>query len=174
MNQWYALHTRPRFESHVQMHLEEKGYEVFLPTYVSTRQWSDRVKSFSMPLFPSYLFCRFDINARLPILVTPGVHSVVGIGRAPVPVGEVEIAAIRHVLHSGIPTQPWPYLQIGEEVSVERGPLEGLNGIVIREKGADRLIISVALLMRSVSVEIDRGWVKPLTTQRFQETPLPC
>ncbi len=75
---WYALNVRPRFEKYVRTHLEDKGYEVFLPTYTATRRWSDRVKSVSLPLFPSYIFCKFDVHARFPILVTPGVNFVVG------------------------------------------------------------------------------------------------
>jgi transcription antitermination factor NusG len=146
------------------MHLQEKGYEVFLPAYVSSRKWSDRVKSLSLPLFPGYLFCRFDVNARLPILITPGVQSIVGVGKTPVSVDEAEISAVHHVLEAGVPAQPWPYVAMGQRVLVEQGPLEGLTGIVVRAKGADRLIVSVSLLMRSVSVEIDRDWIQPLET----------
>jgi transcription antitermination factor NusG len=161
-NPWYALHVRSRFEKLVQTNLEEKGYEVFLPTYISKRKWSDRVKSLSVPLFPSYVFCRFDINSRLPILITPGVNSVVGVGKAPLPIDEYEIEAIRSVMQSGIATQPYPFLRTGDWVRVEAGPLEGLTGMITREKGCSRLVISVTLLMRSVAVEIDRNWVKPI------------
>lgn len=158
---WYALHVRSRFESHVKTQLEGKGYEVFHPTYVSRRQWSDRVKSISLPLFPSYVFCRFDVTQRLPILMTPGVNSVVGTGKAPEPIHGDEIDAIRLVEGSGIAARPWPYLQTGTVVQIEDGPLEGLSGIIVREKGVDRLIVSVSLLMRSVSVEVSRCAVKP-------------
>ena len=168
---WYALQVRPRFEKHVEMHLQEKGYEAFLPTYISTRRWSDRVKTLSLPLFPSYVFCRFDIHARLPVLITPGVHSVVGIGKTPIPVEETEIGAIRHLLEKGVTSQPWPYLKEGEMVQVEEGPLEGLTGIVVRAKGADRLVVSVTLLMRSVSVEIDRRCVRPIDASLNSKKP---
>lgn len=161
---WYALNVRPRFEKYVRTHLEEKGYEVFLPTYTATRRWSDRVKSVTLPLFPSYVFCRFDVNARLPILVTPGVNFVVGSGKTPVSVEEAELSAIRCVMESGMATQPWPYLQIGDITRIETGPLEGLTGIVMRMKGSCRLVVSVSLLMRSVSVELDRTWIKPINT----------
>lgn len=161
---WYALYVRPRFEKFVQAQLEDKGYEVFLPTYVTTRQWSDRVKSLTLPLFPSYLFCRFDVQARLPILITPGVNFVVGIGKSPTIVDERELSTIRRVQESGVATQPWPYLQVGEPVKIENGPLEGLSGIVLRMKDSYRLVVSVSLLMRSVSVEIDRRWIKPLNS----------
>jgi len=174
MTNWYALQVRPRSEKHVQICLEEKGYEVFLPAYSSTREWSDRVKSISIPLFPSYLFCRFDVHARLPVLVTPGVHSVVGIGKTPIAVDDSEIAAIQQVLKSGVAAQPWPYLKVGERVQVEAGPLQGLNGIVTREKGIDRLIVSVTLLMRSVSIEIDRSWITPLRNRDQNQVPVLC
>ena len=160
---WYALHIRPRFEKHVQMHLEYKGYEVFLPATVSKRRWSDRIKSLSLPLFPGYIFCKFDVNARLPILVTPGVNYVVGVGRCPVPVDPDELAAVHQIVRSGAGIQPWPYLKCGETVRIESGPLEGLTGIIVREKGCDRLVVSVTLLMRSVSVEIERASVKPVS-----------
>lgn len=159
---WYALNVRPRFEKYVQTHLEEKGYPVFFPTYTATRRWSDRVKSVTLPLFPSYVFCRFDANARLPLLVTPGVNYVVGVGKSPVAVEETEISSIRCVMESGMATLPWPYLQSGDIARIEAGPLEGLTGIVTRIKGSYRLVVSVSLLMRSVSVELDRTWIRPI------------
>jgi len=161
-DQWYALHVRPRFEKHVETHLEEKGYEVFYPTYTTTRQWSDRIKSLSLPLFPGYVFCRFNLHSRLPVLVTPGVNQVVGAGKTPITVDESELLSIRRVLESGVAAQPWPYLKVGEPVSIENGPLEGMTGIVTRIKNSYRLVVSVSLLMRSVAVELDSHWIKPV------------
>jgi transcription antitermination factor NusG len=161
---WYALHVRPRFESTVETQLEGKGYEVFLPTYEARRRWSDRVKIVVQPLFPGYVFCRFNVGARLPILTTPGVNSIIGVGKIPVPVDQEEISAIRSVIDSGIASYPCDYIRDGESVRVESGPLEGLVGIVQRSKNSDRLVVSLTLLMRSVSVEIDRSWVKRVGT----------
>ena len=62
----------------------------------------------------------------------------------------------------GLASLPSPYLASGDAVQVDNGPLEGLTGVVVREKGTDRLVISVSLLQRSVSVEIDRDHVRPL------------
>ena len=166
MESWYALHVKPRFEKYVTGQLSEKGYETLLPSYVSKRKWSDRVKTLSLPLFPGYVFCRFNVHARLPILVTPGVMAVVGVGKCPIAIEEEEIVVIQRVIDSGLPTQRWPYLNCGEKVRVEAGPLEGLTGIVVRMKGCDRLVVSVTLLMRSVSVEIDRNFVKPLGVRK--------
>jgi transcription antitermination factor NusG len=163
---WYALHVKPRFEKCVSGQLSVKGYETFLPSYISKRNWSDRVKELSLPLFPGYVFCRFDVHARLPILVTPGVVAIVGVGKTPSAIEESEILAVQQVIGSGLRAQRWPYLNHGEMVRVEAGPLEGLTGIVVRMKGCDQLVVSISLLMRSVSVEIDRRSVKPLVSYK--------
>jgi transcription antitermination factor NusG len=159
---WYALHVRPHFEKYVCNQLEGKGYEVFLPTSASIQRSSARGIALSPPLFPGYVFCRFNIQSRLPILVTAGVNYVVGFGNLPVPADADEIAALQVVLKSELATQPWPYLKDGQAVRVQTGPLEGITGIVVTAKGCDRLILSMTLLMRSVSVEIDRRWIKPI------------
>ncbi len=128
---WFALQIRSRYEKIAATLLCSKGYELFLPAYKSRRRWSDRIKELEVPLFPGYLFCRFDPLDRLPILVTPGVIQVVGTGKSPVPVDDAEIAALQTAVQSGLPRQPWPFLQIGQRVRVECGPLCGLEGILL-------------------------------------------
>jgi transcription antitermination factor NusG len=162
---WYALHVKGRFEKVVDTQLQRKGYETLLPTYVSTRIWSDRVKSLSLPLFPNYIFCQFDIDARQPVLLTPGVRSVVGAGKIPLPVDRAEVVSLRQLVNSGLNAYPSPYLSKGQRVYVTSGPLKGLTGIVICANGRYRLTISVSLLMRSVSVELDLLSVTPLAPE---------
>ena len=159
---WYALQIRPRWESLVAAHLRYRGYEPFLPTYQAKRRWADRIKILDSPLFPGYLFCQFNLNTRMPILTTPGVSGIVGVGKSPQPVDEAEIEAIRTVIQSGIACKPYPRLRAGQRVRVEDGALQGLTGVVMKYKDDYRLIISVTLLMRSVSVEIDRSSLKPI------------
>src|SRR3989442_10827151 len=81
---WFALQTRCRYESFVAKQLAHKGYEILLPLYECRRRWSDRIKELELPLFPGYVFCRFNPLVRLPILMTPGVIQVVGVGKSPV------------------------------------------------------------------------------------------
>jgi len=158
---WFALHVRTRHEAGVAAHLQGMGYEDFLPLYKTRTWWSDRTKEIETPLFPGYLFCRFDPQNLLPILKTPGVIQVVGYSRQPIPVEETEIEAIQALVASGIPSQPWPYLEIGEKVRIESGPLRGREGVLVEFKGTRRIVLSVALLQRSVAVEIDGALVKP-------------
>jgi transcription antitermination factor NusG len=158
---WYALQVRPRFEKAIASTLLFKGYEGFLPLYTQRSRWSDRIKEVQLPLFSGYLFCRFDVNKRLPILVTPGVLRVVGIGRTPYPVDEREIQALQAIILSDLEAQPWSYLNVGQEVRIELGVLAGVEGILIGVKGSSKLVVSVSLLKRSVAVEIDESWVAP-------------
>ena len=164
--QWYALQIQSRLGNIASSALRGKGYDEFLPLYTSRRRWSDRVKQIELPLFPGYLFCRFDPQDRtLPILSTPGVIGIVGAGRTPLPVDEAEIEAVRLVIRSGLAAQPWPYLELGSRVYLEAGPLAGLEGIVTNTDKVYRLVVSVALLQRSVAVEIDREWVRPVVAK---------
>jgi transcription antitermination factor NusG len=163
---WFALQVRSRKESLVSAQLAGQGFECFLPTYKSSRKWSDRVKESEQPLFPGYLFCRFDFQSRRPLVVTPGVMQVVGIGKTPMPIADAEIEAIQLAQASGMPSQPWPYLEVGERVRVNYGTLTGLEGILINFKGNHRVVISVTLLQRSVAMEVDLAWVASLQAQK--------
>jgi transcription antitermination factor NusG len=159
---WYALRVQTKYGSFASATLRSKGYEEFLPLYRSRRRWSDRIKTLDLPLFPGYLFCRFNVGDRLPVLTTPGVIGIVGAGKTPIPVDEEEIEAIRAILRSGAVAQPWPFLRVGSKVHVERGPLAGVKGIITNTDKVYRLIVSVSLLQRSVAVEIDREWARPI------------
>jgi transcription antitermination factor NusG len=169
---WYALKVKPRFERSVATHLRSRGYDPFLPVYSAKRQWSDRVKSIELALFPGYLFCQFDLSNRLPILTSPGVNFIVGVGKAPQAIADHEIDAIRSVIGSGLYYEPYPYLNVGELVRIEQGALTGLVGRVTEVKNSARLVISVNLLMRSVSAEIDRKWITPV--EKFSHKQYLC
>jgi len=159
---WYALQVHNRKEGHIAAQLAGQGIECFLPTYKSLRKWSDRMKEVELPLFPSYLFSRFDFQNRRSVVMTPGVLQVVGNGRIAIPVPEEEIAAIKTAVSSGIPHQPWPYIEIGEKVRVTYGTLSGLEGLLVNFKGNHRVVVSVSLLQRSVAMEVDLAWLTPV------------
>ncbi len=159
---WYAIQTRTRRERSTATLLIGKGYEIFLPTYVSRRLLSSRTGEVRSPLFPGYLFSRFDVHKRLPVLLTPGVIGVVGQGRVPITVPLSEISAIQSLVSSGGPVEPWPYLECGKRVQIGDHALRGLEGILIGHKGNHRVVVSVTLLRRSVALEIHRSCVIPI------------
>ena len=157
---WFALNVRSRQEQQVANCLSFKGYEVFVPVYRGRRRWSDRVKAVDLPLFPGYVFCLFDMaNRSAPVITTPGVIRILGIGPLPQPVDPEEIKTIRQVVASRLPTGPWPYLHEGSRVTVRRGPLAGVDGLIVRLKSQSQLVVSITLLGRSMAVEVDPAWV---------------
>lgn len=159
---WFALRVKSRCEKVVAMMAQNKGFEEFLPLYQARRRWSDRVQSVELPLFPGYLFCRLDPQRRLPLLTIPGVLHFVGIGKIPIPIEDAEIAAIQTAIRSGLSTEPCPFLEVGQRVRLEDGPLAGLEGILVGTSKQQRLVVSVTLLQRSVAVAIERDWATPL------------
>ncbi len=159
---WFALRVKSRSEHVVATAARNKGFEAFLPLYEARRHWSDRIKKLQAPLFPGYLFCRLNPEHRLPLLTIPGVMQFVGLGRTPVPIEDAEIAAIDAALRSGLGLEPWPFLDVGQRIRVEYGPLAGLEGILVEKRKQRRIVISVALLQRSVGVEIESDWVRPV------------
>jgi transcription antitermination factor NusG len=158
---WFALQVRSRRENHVADHLSAKGYELFLPLYTCRKRWSDRIKNVELPLFPGYLFCRFDPYDRLPILKTPWLLRIVSFNHIPIPVDDEEIGSVRTLVASGAAAQPWPFAGIGEKVRIESGPLRGVVGVLKQFKRNNKLVVSITLLQRSVAVEIDSALVTP-------------
>lgn len=158
---WFALRVKSRHEKLASSVLESKGYEQFLPLYRTKRKWTDRIKQVDLPLFPGYVFCRFNPTTRSGVLNTPGVVDIVGFGKEFAVVEESEIDALKRVVSSQLSCEPCAPLSVGETVRIEDGPLEGLKGRVVEVKKSLRLVLSVTLLQRSVLVEIDRAWVAP-------------
>jgi transcription antitermination factor NusG len=161
---WYAVHTRHQHERLVARTLANKGFEVFLPLYTEVRQWRDRVKKVEVPLFTCYVFLRGDLDRRLPILTTPGVHGLLSVAGKLAEIPEVEIEAVRSVVENKINVEPHPFLKCGDLVRVKSGALRGVEGFLVRKKGQARLILSVTLLERSVAAEVDVGTVELIAT----------
>jgi hypothetical protein len=152
---WFAIRVKSNFEKKVAISLSNKGLEAFLPLCQSRRRLSRRYRTVVLPL-----------DHRLPLLTTPGFLYIVSVGSEPAPVDEREIAAVQLVVRSGVSAMPWPSLALGQRVRVEAGPLSGLEGVVIQVGKRDRICVSVTLLQRGVSVEVDRDWIRPLRPTR--------
>ena len=157
--QWFALVVKPRFDKAVAQALESKGYETLVPVYKKHHQYGRRSKHFELPLFPGYVCCRFDVQARLPILTTPGVVRVLGVRNGPIPLSDSEITSLQTAIKSQFPVQPFPFVNAGQRVRINSGALAGVEGIVLGTKGGLRLVLSVTLLQRSVVLEIDRDQI---------------
>jgi len=159
---WYAAYTLPRHEKLVAQQLVQKDVESYLPLYESIHRWKDRRQRVQLPLFPGYVFVQIPLAERLKVLQIASVLRIVSFNghSAPLPEGEVE--ALRNaLLHRK--AEPYPYLSIGNRVRVSAGPLEGLEGIILRRKGSVRIVVSVDSIMKSVALEVDDSDLEPAT-----------
>jgi transcription antitermination factor NusG len=159
---WYAAYTSANHEKRVAEQLVVRDVEHFLPVYESARRWKDRRVTLQMPLFPGYVFVRMALRDRLQVLQVPGVAYLVGFDGSPAALPHGDIEALRASLADGLNAEPHPYLKVGHRVRVKAGPLQGLQGILVRKKNISRFVISLDAIMRSVAAEIDVAELEPV------------
>lgn len=160
---WWALYTRHQHEKVIADALAAKGFEVYLPLYQTVSRWKDRYKTLSLPLFPCYVFIHGGLDRKLQVMTTPGVLMALSRGEKVATIPESEIASLRRAVDGIRLVEPHPFLHCGDRVRVTRGPLVGIEGILIRKKNLFRLVVSVEMLAQAVSVEIDATDVEAIT-----------
>jgi transcription antitermination factor NusG len=161
---WYAIRVKANRERVTSESLKNKGYDVCLPVYQQSSRRTRGVRVLEVPLFPGYVFSRFDVRNRLPVLSTPGVVNIVGIGKTPQPVDPAEMEAVLALNGSSLKLSPHPYLPVGLRVQALDGPLRGIEGVIVEHTPSDQLVVSVTLLQRSIAVNVDRRWLTPVET----------
>jgi transcription antitermination factor NusG len=164
---WFALQTRPRHEKKIDSLLRQKGYECLTPTYRQKRKWSDRTVEIDLPLFPTYIFCRLSSSVLGKAISTSGVVRIVGFNGSPAEIAVEEIEALQLLTQSNLLREPWRYLCNGTLILVETGPLAGVKGVMsTKDDNKKGLVISVALLQRSVAIQLDEDTVISVVEQQ--------
>jgi transcription termination/antitermination protein NusG len=159
---WYAAYTRSRHEKKVAGQLVERDIQFFLPLLRARHRWHDRRKDVELPVFPGYLFVYLPLEAKLRVLQVPGVVTFVSFAGIPAPIPDTEINWLQRVSSTRASAEAYPYFHTGARVRIRSGPLAGIEGLVQREKGRMRFVISVTLIMRSVALELDAMDLEPL------------
>ncbi|HEX6558510.1 MAG TPA: UpxY family transcription antiterminator [Longimicrobiales bacterium] len=163
---WYACYTRARHEKQVEHLLRQRGYESYLPLVPQLRQWKDRKKLVEFPLFPSYVFGRFTLKELHGILTTPGISTIVRANGYPTPIPERDILNVQRfaqaISQTGIETAQRPFLVEGQWVKVMEGPFEGVEGVVIEQRGRKRVLVGVEAIGQGLEIDIDTRLLKPI------------
>ncbi len=158
---WFAVYTCSHHEKRVALHLAGRQIESFLPLYAARHRWKNRCEAVvELPLFPNYVFVRMASRERVRILEVPGVLSLVGFGRRPTPLPDLEIEALRSGLGRR-KIEPHPYLVIGERVRIKAGAMMGMEGVLVRKKNNFRMVLALDVIMQSVAVEVDADDLEP-------------
>jgi transcription antitermination factor NusG len=153
--QWFAVRTRSNREAVVTTALTRKGYNAWYPRFRDHKAPG----KLGSAAFPGYVFCQLDVINRLPVLMIPGIVGLVSSGRTPLPIDETEMASLRTVMQSTLAVGPCGYLKIADRVRITTGPLAGAEGCIVRAD-RNRLVVSITLLQRSVSVEVANEWLE--------------
>ena len=151
---WFVVYTAARHEKFVQAQLIAKQIQSFLPLYTTVRQWKNGVRrEIQYPLFPGYVFVRFEANERLPVVQTVGLVYLVGNGSSPLPVDDQELHALRvGSQHASI--SPHPTVSTGDIVCITSGPFKGVRGRV-QEFGRDlKFVVTIELIQRSFAIDV--------------------
>lgn len=161
---WYAIYTRSRFEKQVADQLERKRVPVFLPLRQEVHRWQDRFQKVEVPLFRGYLFAQFEPDSfeRIAVLRTTGVVRIVGFGSEYSVVPAEQIEMLRRLAEERASLYPHRYLRVGQRVKVATGALAGMEGILVRIRKQDRLVIAVDAIRQAVAVELAGYEVIPL------------
>jgi transcriptional antiterminator RfaH len=162
---WFAVYTVPQHEKSVIKRLEIRQVESFLPTYETTHLWKNqqRVKV-TLPLFPTYLFVRIHSTQRTAVLGTPGVITIVGNGRGPIPISDSDIGFLRAEFCRQR-VEPYRDLVVGRQVRIKSGPMQGVRGVLVRKKNSLRFVLSLELINQHAAVEVSAQELEPVPNQ---------
>jgi transcriptional antiterminator NusG len=162
---WYAVHVRSRHEFQAAELLAGAGIETFLPGIEKLRKWKDRNKLIRFPLFPGYLFVHVDNShqSQFAVLKTKGVVRILGcVPGDSEPVPDEQILSLKKTIELNIPLDPYPYLKEGQRVRIKRGPLAGVEGLLVEKSGLHKLVLSVDILSQSTSLTIQASEVEKI------------
>jgi transcription antitermination factor NusG len=161
---WYAVHTKPRHEKRVAAQFEEKRVHTFLPLLRQIHRWSDRNTTVDVPMFSCYAFVRVGQTNedRWKVLRTPGVLGFVGNERQGTPIPREQIESLRTAIGGNVPCFPHAFINVGRRVRIRGGSLDGVEGVLDRHGKDQNLVISVELLHRSVSIQVEGYDVEPV------------
>ncbi len=159
---WYAVFTVPQNEKAVVKHLHMREIESFLPSYETVRIWKNRQRmKVTLPLFPTYLFAHISSGERVKVLQSPGVLRIVGNSKECIPLPDREVEFLRSGVRGQL-IEPFRDLVVGEKVRVRSGPMQGVQGTLVRKTGSARFVLTLELINQHAAVQVDAEHLEPI------------
>ncbi len=161
---WHAVYLKSRHEFKVEKKFIEKGIDTFLPVIERLRNWKDRKKIVTFPLFSGYIFVNIpdDYDSMLSVLKTAGVVRFLTLEGKPASIPEEQITSLKKLIENNEQIDPHPYITEGQRIRITAGPLAGVEGILMEKRKQNLLILSVDLLKQGASVKIDAFDIEPV------------
>ncbi len=161
---WHAVFTVSQHEKSVVRHLDLRAVESFLPTYETVRVWKNRqTRRIILPLFPTYLFVHINSRERARVLESPGVLQIVGNRREPSALTNSEIELLRSGCRKGC-VEAYRDLVIGKKVRIKSGPMEGVQGTLVRKDGYARFVLTLELINQHAAIQVDADDLEAVAT----------
>ena len=152
---WYAMYTKPRSEFAAARQIAAEGVEYYLPTVTVVRQWSDRKKKVTEPLFKSYIFVYCNERERYEIVKKDAIVKTVSFLGKPSVIPDWEIESLKKTLEQTDDFDITDKPRVGQKVKVIEGPFQGVIGTVFEDDNNERyLAVSIELLKRAVVVHL--------------------
>jgi transcription antitermination factor NusG len=150
--EWWVAHTRSRAEKSFARDLLAHRIAYFLPMQERVQVWGGRRRKVLIPIFQSYVFFAGSAEARQSALATQRIAHVFPVRQREKFVAELQ--AIQLAVQSGAMLDPFPSIAVGSRCRVVRGPLRGIEGIVIRKDGVTKLVLQIRMLGQGACLEI--------------------
>ena len=165
--EWFAAFTAPHNERSVVRHLDVYEVETFLPTFETTHVWKNRQKKvMALPLFPSYVFLRIAREQLAVVFRTPGIIRILGGVHGPIPIPSTDIDVLRSESYRGR-LEPYCEPLVGEKVRIKDGPMQGVEGTLVRKKNSLRFVLTINLLSQHAALEVGADDVVPVSNHRI-------
>ena len=155
---WWVAHTKSRNEKALAKDLIQKDISYFLPMSWKVRRQGGRTIRSLLPLFSGYLFFCGKESQRIEVLRTNRVANLLAVKDQQRLLDE--LSQIEQALRTGATLTPHRYLKAGQYCRVIGGPLADLQGIVVKTRGAARLLLQIDMLGQATSVEIDTDMIE--------------
>jgi transcriptional antiterminator RfaH len=160
---WHAVYTRPRHEKKVLSQLQQEKIEAYLPLQTTIRQWSDRKKKVSEPLFSCYVFVKINAKEYYTILNKSGVVRYVSFEGKAATIPEKQIQLIKNILAQDLKISDInEHISPGTKVEIIAGPLMGVIGELINYAGKSRVIIRIEEIEKSIIVNVPLHFLRQI------------
>ncbi len=161
---WYVIRTCPKQEDRANANLLAWGLPTFNPKAKErrTNPFTDEPFHVTKPLFPGYIFARFNADALLgKVCYTRGVQTVLSFGARPTPVDDEVIEFLQLNADQDGLIRIGEGFKHGDKVMIRGGAFNSLVGIFAREiKATDRVVILFETIRYQGQVEVERRLVE--------------
>jgi transcription antitermination factor NusG len=157
-DRWQVIHTKPQCEKKLADYLKRNSIYYYLPLLESVRHYKYRKVAFTKPMFPGYLFARFDRKEKPAVLVS---GYVVNFLKVP---DEAELMDDLIRIYTGrtrqADMQQGVWLEKGWQVEIISGPMQGVKGIVQSQSRLDEVNLQVNILRQAITVKVSSSDVR--------------